>query len=278
MELQGHLAHLPPLLVRDRSGADLLRAVLLVLAYIVEVFALGDDLHGGQIGVAQHGDLNFTALDLLLHHHMSTIGQQVIEGLLQLLAGVRQSHADGAAAIDHLHRAGYHQLLGQAGNILFFIMYVHPRGGADAQRVHHPLGHGLIHGHGAAQIAGAGVGYAQQIERGLNAAVLAVGAVHGQKYRIRHGTDLQHVLAQQGGAFVLPRRPDSLQIRGRLLDSHLFQQPVRRVKNILQLALIILQPHEHIHKNGLMTLFPQGAAHAAAADQSHMALGAEAAG
>ena len=71
MELQGHLAHLTPLLVGDGRGADLLCAALLILAHIVEVFALGDDLHGGQIGVAQHGDLNFTALDLLLYHHES---------------------------------------------------------------------------------------------------------------------------------------------------------------------------------------------------------------
>ena len=157
-------------------------------------------------------------------------------------------------------------------------MYVHPRGGADAQRVHHPLGDGLVHGHGAAQIAGAGIGHAHQVKGCLDTAILAVGAVHGQKHRVGHGADLQYILAQQGRALVLPRGTNRLQIRGRLLDGHLFQQAVGRVENILQRAVIVLQTHEHIHKNGLMALFPQGAAHTAAADQAHMTLGAEAAG
>ena len=49
--------------VGDGRGAELLRAVLLVFGDVVEIRASGDDLHGGEIGVPQHGDLDLPALD-----------------------------------------------------------------------------------------------------------------------------------------------------------------------------------------------------------------------
>ena len=157
-------------------------------------------------------------------------------------------------------------------------MYICPRCSADPHRVHHPLGDGLIHGHGTAQIAGAGVGYAQQIQRRLDPAVLAVGAVHGQKDHVRHGADCQYILADHGRTLVLPCSPDGVQVRRGFLNGCLFQQTIRRVEDILQLAMVVFQTHEHIHKDGLMSLFPQRAAHAAAADQSYMAFGTETTG
>ena len=278
MERQGHLANLPPFSLGDRGGADLLRAVLLVLGDIVEIGAPGDDLHGGEIGVAQHGDLDLPPLDLLLHHHMAAVAQQTAQRLFQLLPGVGQLHADRAAAVDDLHGAGYGQLLRQPGNIGLCIVHIAPRGGADAQRIHKALGNGLVHGHAAAQIAGAGIGYAQQIQRGLDPAILAAAAVQRQKDDVGHPADGQHVLAQHTGALILPAASHSLQIRLHALHMVVGAQAVRRVENILQASLVALESQKHIHQNGLMPLFPQGTADAGTAGQRHLALRGKAAG
>ncbi len=56
-------------------------------------------------------------------------------------------------------------------------MDITPRRRANPLRLQKPLGNGFVHGHAAAQIARAGVGYSQQIQRGLNTTVLAAGAV-----------------------------------------------------------------------------------------------------
>ena len=77
---------------------------------------------------------------------------------------------------------------------------------------------------------------------------------------------------------ILPCRTHGGQVGCVFLNGCFFQQTVRCVENICQTAMVVFQPHEHIHENGLMSLFPQSPADAAAADQSHMAFGAEAAG
>lgn len=131
---------------------------------------------------------------------MVAVAQQVAQGLLQLFLRVRQRHTDGAAAVDDLHGTGHRQFLRQPGDIALGIVDVVPRSRANTERVHHPLRHGFIHGHAAAQIPGSGVGHAQQIQRGLYAAVLAAASVQRQKYHVRHAAHGQHVLAQQAGA------------------------------------------------------------------------------
>ena len=203
---------------------------------------------------------------------MAAVAQQTAQRLFQLLLGVGQLHADGAAAVDDLHGAGYVQLLHQTGDIGLCIVHIVPRGGADAQRIHKALGDGLIHGHAAAQIAGAGVGYAQQIQRGLNTAILAAAAVERQKYDVGHLADGQHILAQHTGALIPPAAAHRLQIRLHALHMVVGAKAVRRVENILQPSLVALKPQKHIHQNGLMPLLPQCAAHAGAAGQRYLTL------
>ena len=123
-----------------------------------------------------------------------------------------------------------------------------------------------------------GVGYSQQIQRGLNTTVLAAGAVERQKHDIRHGAHRQHVLAQQGRPLILPTAAHGLQIRSLLRDPVVAAQAVRGIEDILQPTLIALQPQEHIHQNSLMSPLPQCPAHTGAGGQSHLALRAESTG
>ena len=278
MQAQGQLAHGAPLLLGDGGGADLLGTVLLILAEIVEIGPPGDDLHGGEIGVAQNGHLDLPALDLLLHDDVVSVGQHPLQGLGQLLPGVRQLHADGAAAVDDLHGAGHRQLPGQTGNVLPGIAHVVPGGGGYTGGVHDALGDGFVHGHAAAQIAAAGIGHAQQVQGGLDASVLAAGAVESQEHQVCHGAHRQHVLAQHGRALIPATAAHGLQVRLGGVDPVVAAQAVRRVEDIRQAAVVILQPQEHIHQDGLVAPLPQGAAHAGAAGQRYLPLGAEAAG
>ena len=50
------------------------------------------------------------------------------------------------------------------------------------------------------------------------------------------------------------------------------------VDMFIETAVIVLKAHEHIHQNGLVAPLAQGAAHAGAAGQRYLPLGAEAAG
>ena len=209
---------------------------------------------------------------------MVAIGQQLGQGFPQLLLGIRQLHTDGTAAVDDLHGAGDLQLLHQTGDIGGRVMDVTPRRRANPLRLQKPLGNGFVHGHAAAQIARAGVGYSQQIQRGLNTTVLAAGAVERQKHDIRHGAHRQHVLAQQGRPLILPTAAHGLQIRSLLRDPVVAAQAVRGIEDILQPTLIALQPQEHIHQNSLMSPLPQRPAHTGAGGQSHLTLRAESTG
>ena len=114
-------------------------------------------------------------------------------------------------------------------------MDVTPRRRANTLRLQKPLGNGFVHGHAAAQIARAGVGYSQQIQRGLNTTVLAAGAVERQKHDIRHGAHRQHVLPSR----TAPDPSDCgarLQIRSLLRDPVVAAQAVRGIEDILQPA------------------------------------------
>ena len=153
-----------------------------------------------------------------------------------------------------------------------------PGGGGNPGGIHDALGNGLVHGHAAAQIAAAGIGHAQQVQGGLNASVLAAGAVQGQEHQVRHGAHGQHILAQQGRPLVPAAAAHGLQIRLRGQDPVIAAQAVRRVKDIGETAGIVLQAQEHIHQNGLVAPLAQGAAHAGAAGQRYLPLGAQTAG
>ena len=150
-----------------------------------------------------------------------------------------------------------------------------PRGGADALGVHKALGDGLVHSHAAGNIVAAGVGHAQQVQCGLDAPILAAGAVEGQEHQVRHGAHLQNALAQHGGTLILPGAAHRLQVRRIGGHRMVGAQAVRRVKNILYVPGIVLQAQEHIHQHRLVSQAAQGAADAGAAGECHVALGAE---
>ena len=157
-------------------------------------------------------------------------------------------------------------------------MHVTPGRGTHAGGVHHLLRHGFVHGHAAAQIARAGVRHAQQVQRGLDAAILAASAVERQEHDVRHAAHRQHVLAQHTGALVDAAAPHRLQIRLYALHPAAAAQAVRRVKDVLQPPVVLLQPQKHIHQNSLMSPLPQRSAHACAAGQRHLALRGQSSG
>ena len=154
----------------------------------------------------------------------------------------------------------------------------HPRRGLDAQRRDDALGQVLVHGDGAAEVARAGVGDAEQVERRLHPSVLAAGAVERDEHDVRHGADAQNVLAEDIFALVLPARADGVEIRLLTGDGEIAAQAVRRVKNALRRAVIALQSQKQIHQGCLMTARAERAADACAARERHVALHAQAAG
>ena len=150
-----------------------------------------------------------------------------------------------------------------------------PGSGADALGVHKALGDGLVHSHAAGDIVAAGVGYAQQVQCGLDTPILAAGAMEGQEHQVRHGAHLQNALAQHGGALIPPGAAHRLQIRGVGGHAVVGAQAVRCVKNILYFPGIALQTQKHIHQHRPVSPAAQGAADAGAAGERHIALGAE---
>ena len=88
---------------------------------------------------------------------------------------------------------------------------------------------------------------------------------------------LQHVFAEAAGAFELSRRLDLFYVRRGLFDRDIAAEPVGRVESVLKRAVIVLQPHEHIHEYRLMPKGAQRSAHACARHKGDMALRAYAA-
>ena len=211
-------------------------------------------------------------MDLLFDHDVVAVDQQVPQRLLKLLLRVGQLHADGGAAVDDLHRAGDLQLLNKAGNVGFGIVDVVPRGGAHAAALHDLLRQGLIHRHAAAEIARAGIRHAEQVERRLDAAILAAGAVQREKYDVGHAAHGQNVLAEHGRALVFAASAHGLEVGRLTLHAVIRAQAVRRVEDVLQTPLVVLQTEEHVHQNGLVPALAQRAAHARAGGERHKAL------
>ncbi len=195
--------------------------------------------------------------------------------MAQLRLVVGDEYTDGGAAVHRLDHGGqsglFHQLL------QIRVQQVHPAPlGGDHLVGHQPLGQILVHGDGGGQIAGAGVGHAQQIQGGLDAAVLAAGPVQAQIHRIRLLAQLQHPGPDGGGILPLSAGPDLLQVG--CLTAHRFERVGDgRMEQLLRPAGIVLQPEEQIHQGHLMAPFPQGLAHLGARGQGHIAFRAESA-
>ena len=127
--------------------------------------------------------------------------QDIFQGSSQLFPGVRQFNAYGGAAPHHLYGAGYRQALRKLRDVLPAVCEFPAFRRQHAAAFHDHFGHGLIHGHAAAERPGAGIGHAHKLQGCLYLAVLSVGPVEAQKDAVRQSAYLQHILSQTAGAF-----------------------------------------------------------------------------
>ncbi len=149
-----------------------------------------------------------------------------------LAARVRDRHADGRAVGVGLDDTGQLRFVGDGVDLVRRVLQRAPFRGGDVGR-DDALGQVLVHGDGAAEVARAGVGDAEQVERRLHPSVLAAGAVERDEHDVRHGADAQNVLAEDIFALVLPARADGVEIRLLTGDGEIAAQAVRRVKKML---------------------------------------------
>ena len=185
-------------------------------------------------------------------------------------------NADGGAAVDGLYHHGKLRLGGQLLQVLLAHSDHLPAGGNDLVG-HHALGQVLVHGNGRGQIARSGIGHAQQIQGSLDAAILPAGAVKGQVYNIRPGTQLQHPGANGGGALILAAGAHLLQVRGltgdllKGLRDRLTVQALRRARHSLQAK-------KQIHQSHLVSALPKRLTHHGAGGQRDITFRAQTAG
>ena len=184
-------------------------------------------------------------------------------------------HADGGAAgdgFDHHRQLGlFHELL----QVLLRHSDSTPAGGAHLVG-YQTLGHILIHSDGRAQASRTGIGNAQQIQGGLDTAVLSACPVEGQIDYVSLGTQLQHALSNGGGAGILPARPHLSQVGS--LGADLFKGLGNGGLKGVHRAVGPLHAKEQVHQGHLVFLGAQGLAHHGSGGQGYVALGAQAAG
>lgn len=71
--------------------------------------------------------------------------------------------------------------------------------------------------------------------------------MQGKEYNVRLGAYIEHTRAEHAAALILAARTHGGKIRLRLSDGIVAAEAVRRIKNVIKLALIILKAQEHIH-------------------------------
>ena len=259
----------------DGRGADLQRRARLILVHVIVEALLRDDLDGGQRLPVQHAHIDLTAPDVLLHHHalQAQVGLQRV-GKLRL--GIGDGHADGGTAVHGLDDHRQLRLRDDAGDLLLSVCMGLPCRGAHAQRRNNLLGQILVHGQRAAQTAAAGVGHAQQIQRRLDAAVLAARAVQAQEHHVRHLAQLQHALADLAGTDPPAGGLHLFKVRG--LGANLRLLNLRQlVEDALDGRLHVLQTKEHIHQHRPVAQRAKRLADQRAAGDGDVALHAQAA-
>ena len=259
---------------RDGGGADLLRRAGLVLVLVVIKAGFGDDLDGGQGSILQDAYLDLPPGYVLLHHTHAAEGQPAGEGGVQRRFVVDDGHADRRPGGHRLYNAGQFQAVSEGGNVVRAVGHQLPLGRGHSQRGHDALGQVFIHGNGAAQIARASVGDAQQLQRGLDLAVLAAGAVEGQEHCVRHAAQRQHAGAELTVATARAGGLHLLQVGGLTVD---FGQ-LRRDGSAEQGFGGLLSAQIHVDKGGLVPPLPQSGAHLAPTGQGHVPLATKPAG
>ena len=257
----------------DRRGAEFHRRARLIFVFVIVKAALGNDFDRRQRPVAQHAHIDLAAAHVLLDHHAAILKVSIKRGS-EFLARFGNRHADGRAAVDGFDHARKNRAVRERVDIALRVIHDPPFRRLYARSGDQPLGQILVHRQRAAQIAAARVFNAQQIQRRLNAPVLAARAVQPQKHRVRQLAELQHALSHAARALPFARGDHPFQIRLLLGNARL---PKRRkvVEQLVQIALIVLQAHKHIHQYRLMAELAQRAANQRAAGNGNVALHAQ---
>ena len=261
---------------RDLGRGDLFGGAGLILVAVV-IKALGrDDLDAGQGLVAEDADLHLASADVLLDEDAAALAGGGFERGAQLGLVIGDGHADARAGIVRLDDAGQLRLRADGVDVHAVALDEHPRRGLDAERRDNALGQVLVHGDGAAEVAAASIGDAEQVERRLHAAVLAGAAVQGQKHDVRHGAHLEHMLTEQTRTAELALRAHALQIRRALVDVRAAEGR-RVVKDRGNVAGIVLKAEKHIQQHDLVAALLERTGNFRAARDRDVALGTQAA-
>ena len=141
-----------------------------------------DDGQGARVIVADHGDGDLGALDALLDQHTVALGSGLDHSAGQHVSRGHAGHTVARAVGRGLHKDGQAQVvhdllhvvlgeLGVAGDVV-------AAWGRDVGPAVHRLGDLLLGAGRRGEHAGEGVGHVQDLEQALDAAVLAVVAVH----------------------------------------------------------------------------------------------------
>ena len=157
----------------------------------------------------------------------------------------------------------------------FVVAYRLPFGRADAEALCDALGQVLIHGDGASKIAAAGVGDAEQVERRLNAAVFAAGAVHADEHQIRRAAKLEDAETDEASGLPFALGADFVKV-GHLAADACLRDRGQLVKIALGIAVEVLDAEEHIHQNGLVAEVSKRAADQRGTGDRNVAFGAQA--
>ena len=182
-------------------------AARVLVVEVVEA-ALGDDLDGADRLAVEDGDRDLLAVDEALDQHVVVEAQRVLDRELQLQLVARDPGPERRTLAAGLHDDRKAEGAVQLQQILAAVGLdqVARRGGQVVQ-AEDLLRLRLVHRERRGEHARAGVGNAEQLQHPLDAAVLAVAAVQGQKRDVdarlpEHQVDV--AVDEQGPRVVAP--------------------------------------------------------------------------
>ena len=183
----------PPRPVR---GDHQLGGFVHVLRFVIVELGLGNDLAGHRclgLLVAQHRDLDLPSVHRALHQDLGVVSSGLIEAASQLLAAAHLGDSHRGAEAGRLDE-GREPDLSQDPLDRGGVTGAELRSADQDSRYHReaggrqqPLGHLLVHLDGGAQHTGAHVGDSGHLEKALERAILAAGAVDDGKDHVELG-------------------------------------------------------------------------------------------
>ena len=131
----------------------------------------------------------------------------------------------------------------------------------------------LVHGDRAAEGIRTGVADAEQVECGLQLAVLALAAVKADECNVRHAAQFDHIRAEETVGLIRAGSSDRFQVRFRLADiSGDLKAVSRHGEYILQIFRRILQSEKYIQQKRVMSFLKQSPADPCGGGQRYIAL------